>query len=233
MGFSLFIPIGDYEGNSGGTVQLQAKNIQAANDKEEALIWSSKEGAVNDKGIFKCPVVDVDTPFEVNVCCKANKNEEGIIRIKVKKQTQSKKPDPQVFDFEPRAIGSKGRYVIQVQVVDTDGRGIKAKVILTAEDQTLLSIFPALKPARGKFEPSGAGGAVNDHELRLITNKNGFVSVTLLNFTEARRRIHARVEGSKLDTAKTLLLIGPDKPKRVRTFDPTKSIFQNIKDNFD
>ncbi|MBU0466022.1 hypothetical protein KKC56_01360 [Patescibacteria group bacterium] len=194
----------NYTVPSGGTVMIQADAVDCGPNDNRWLQFAANQGNIDKQGIFKAPVVKVDTDVQITIKSVhrvggARLSETVIVTVK---KEEEKKETKKAKRLEPRAHGQNGRYSISVQVTDQKDGGVGCKCGIELFDNGL-KFDEHGQPVNGIL-PNG------DRNYQKFTDDNGFCSVDLKQFTEKERVIHIRVAGSELD--RELMLEGPKLP---------------------
>ena len=183
---TLFVPLKNYEVNSGSEVRLTAIVIGERDRNRRRLVWSNKEGLIQN-GQFRAPEMNEDTNFEVKVHMEADTNKSETINVLVKKRVEKpEKPKDKSAIIE--AIGAQGSYFIKVQVLD----GRKVTVAFTEVSTKGASILPGEK-----------------RTLKKITNEQGYLVIQVSPFKQETRVFDVQIIGS--EQKQRLYLDGPKK----------------------
>jgi len=212
----------NYTVPSGGTVMIQADAVDCGPNDNRWLQFAANHGSIDKQGVFKAPVVKVDTDVTVTIKSVhrgvggANLLETEIVTVK---KEEVKKAVRRAERLEPRAHGKDGQYSISVQVTDKKDGGAGYKCDIEMFDNGL-KFDEHGQPVNGIL-PSG------NREYKKVTNTKGFLFVDLKKFTEKTRAIHIRVAGSELD--RELTLEGPKLPKIKPTTGSWMNHYRHVK----
>jgi hypothetical protein len=162
---------------SGQKYKIPAEANGPGNSWERRLIWSQKEGLIDQNGVFSAPITKMDMNYTVEVRRSSDLVTAPVVVHVLVKKAEEKPSDRQPTEIEIREHGKKGKYRLSCQVFDQNKKGVKSTIVFY-DNSSKKSILPG-----------------NKCRVMLATGNNGWLDVNLSPFKDSVRRIQIEVVG--------------------------------------